>query len=348
MAEAIVENIQHIQSTEQVSAAQVIQAAEIPPTTYRRWEKNLAVGQPAVHEPGPKPTGPLDMEALMDEISTLAHGRERTHGTGALYEEHRDAISRRDLQELVAETRDAINAAKDQATRHLEWCLPGSVWATDTTEIKIGDAKYYVQTIRDLASRYTITPYLNHVPTDEEVAHMLEEAFKRYGAPLFLKRDNGKNENGTAVAAVLAAWHVIPLNSPVAYPQYNGSVERAQDEIQKQLAAAVIPTPCAPEHIAAHIARAAHELNHNPRAVIGGECACIRFHNGKKRATVTLKQREEVKRKITEIAVGILKKTGGQAKAEIQKAWRKAVEKWLLETGQVTEKTEDVLPSLAA
>ena len=342
------ENIKHIQSIEQVSAAQVVQAAEIPPTTYRRWKKNLAVGQPAIHEPGPKPTGPLDMEVLMDEIHALAHGRERTHDTGALYKEHRDAISRRDLQELVAEVRDDINAAKDQATRHLEWHLPGSVWATDTVEIKIGNEKYYIQTIRDLASRYIITPNLSHVPTDDEVARFLADAFRKYGAPLFLKRDNGKNENGSAVAKLLADWHVIPLNSPVAYPQYNGSVERAQDEIQKELAAAVIQTPCAPEHAAAHIARTAHELNHNPRDVIGGECACIRFHNGKKRAKVTLKQREEVKRKIMEIAVGILDETGGQAKVEIQKAWRKAVEIWLLETGQVTEKTKDVLPSLAA
>lgn len=348
MAEAIVKNIKYIKSTEQVSTAQVVQAAEISPTTYRRWEGNLADGQPAVHEPGPKPTAPLDMEALMDEIGSLAHGRERTHGTGALYEEHRDAISRRDLQELVAEVRDDINAAKDQATRHLEWHLPGSVWATDTVEIKIGDEKYYIQTIRDLASRYIITPYFTHTPTDEENAQALEKAFKYYGAPLLLKRDNGKNENGSAVAKLLADWHVIPLNSPVAYPQYNGSVERAQDEIQQELARVRIPTPCAPEHAAAHIARAAHELNHNPRDVIGGECACIRFHNGKKRAKVTLKQREEVKRKIMEIAVGILDETGGQTKVEIQKTWRKAVEQWLLETGQVTEKTKDVLPSLAA
>ena len=342
------ENIKHIQETEQVSAARVVQAAEIPPSTYWRWEKNLAAGQPAVHEPGPKPTGPLDMEALMDEILALAHGRERTHGTGALYEEHRDAISRRDLQELVAETRHDLNAAKDQATRHLEWHLPGSVWATDTVEIKIGDEKYYIQTIRDLASRYIITPYFTHTPTDEENAHALEKAFKCHGAPLLLKRDNGKNENGTAVAAVLAKWHVMPLNSPVAYPQYNGSVERAQDEIQKELAAAAIPTPCASEHAAAHIARAAHELNHNPREVIGGECACIRFHNGKKRAKVTLTQREEVKRKIVKIAADILAETGDRTKADAPKAWRKAVEKWLLETGQVTEKTEDVLPTLAA
>lgn len=342
------ENIRHIQEIEQVSAACVVQAAEIPPTTYRRWAENLADGQPAVREPGPQPICPYDMEVLMDEVRALAHGRERTRGTGALYEKHRNKITRRKLQQLVAEARDEKNAAKDEATRHMEWLNPGSVWATDTVEIKIGDKKYYVQTIRDLASRYIITPHLSHVPTDEEVASMLEEAFRKHGAPLFLKRDNGSNENGLAVAAVLARWHVIPLNSPVAYPQYNGAVERAQDEIQKALALVQIPMPCAPEHAAAHIARAAHEINHNPRDIIGGECACIRFHNRKTGAKVTLRQREEVKKKIMERAVAILAETGDRSKADAPRAWRKAVEKWLLETGQVTEKTKDVLPSLAA
>lgn len=342
------ENIRHIQETEQVSAARVVRAAEIPPTTFNRWEQNLAEGHPSVREPGPTPTGPYDVEELMDKIRALSHGRERTRGTGELIEEYEDLASRRTIQAGVREVRGKINAAKDRATRHLEWHIPGSVWATDTTETVVGGKKYYVQTIRDLASRYIITPHLNHIPTDEEVARMLAEAFRCHGAPLFLKRDNGSNENGPKVAAVLADWHVLPLNSPVAYPQYNGAVERAQDEIQKKLAAADIPAPCTLEHAAAHIARAAHELNHSPREVIGGECACIRFHNGKTGAKVTLKQREEVKKKIMEIAADILAETGDRTKADAPKAWRKAVEQWLIQTGQVTEKTKDVLPSLAA
>ncbi|MDD4061494.1 MAG: hypothetical protein PHW08_12445 [Kiritimatiellae bacterium] len=72
---------------------------------------------------------------------------------------------------------------------------------------------------------------------------------------------------------MLDAWCVMPLNSPVAYPQYNGAVEHAQDELQSLLAQAAIPSPCPPEHAAAHIGRAAHEINHNRRASLKGKCS---------------------------------------------------------------------------
>ena len=42
----------------------------------------------------------------------------------------------------------------------------------------------------------------------------LAKLFRRHGAPLFLKRDNGSPLNHAAVNAVLAEFGVIPLNSP--------------------------------------------------------------------------------------------------------------------------------------
>jgi transposase InsO family protein len=340
-----VKTIAEIQQQEGIPAKQACQAAGVPYSTFRRWETRLDAGLIPVCEPGPKPTGPLELDQLMEYIRRLHHGRRRTQGTGELYEEFRDGISRRDLQKLVAQVRDSENEARDLLVRHFEWNHPGYIWATDTTEVVVGGKKHYVQTIRDLASRYTIAPCLDHVPTDEEVAQILEKQFRRHGAPLFLKRDNGSNENGPAVKRVLAKWLVIPINSPVAYPQYNGGGERAQDEIQKGLAALAIPFPCHPAHAAAYVGLVAHELNHNPRSCLEERCSCELFHHGKRRDIVTRRQRKEVAEELARCAVVILAEIEAPTERQTQKAWRLAVEEWLLKNGQIKEKNLDVLPS---
>lgn len=340
-----VDTIGTIQQQERIPAAQACRAAGVPYATHKRWKARVLAGLPPVGKPGPCPAGPLDEDTLLEQIRALAHGLKRTHGTGGLYQAWRQGISRRDLQARIKDVRDADNAAKAATTRHLEWTRPGSVWATDTTAVPVGGQTYHVQTVRDLASRYTIAPHTGHVPTDEENARMLEELFRRHGAPLFLKRDNGSNENGPAIARVLAEWWVIPVNSPVAYPQYNGAVERAQDEIQDALAAALIPAPCPPAHAAAHLGRVAHDLNHQRRASLKGRCACELFHPNRRHAIVTRGQRKEVAEELMQQAAVMLAGIAAPSKRQAQKAWRLAVEDWLLSNGYVVEKTRDVSPT---
>ena len=344
MAAETVKILTTIQQQERIPAAQACLAAGVPYATHKRWKALMDAGLPPVGKPGPGPVEPLDEAALMENIRELSHGLKRTHGTGELYDEWRPAISRRDLQARVQSVRDEVNAARAESTRHLEWNRPGSVWATDTTEVLLGGQKHYIQTIRDLASRYTMAPHTDHVPTDEEIARMLEDQFHRYGAPLFLKRDNGANENGPAVARVLAEWRVLPINSPVAYPQYNGAVERAQDEIQDGLAAALIPAPCPPAHAAAHVGRVAHDLNHKHRASLKEMCACELFHPGHRRVIVTRRQRKEVADQLMKQAALILVEIEAPTSRQVQKAWRLVVEDWLLQNGYVTEITRDVSP----
>ena len=340
-----VNTIEHIQQEERIPAIQACLAAGVPYATHKRWKARVLAGLPPVGKPGPCPVGPLDEDTLLEQIRALAHGFKRTHGTGKLYATWRPGISRRDLQVRVKVVRDEENAARAETTRHLEWIRPGSVWATDTTEVAVGGQKYHIQTVRDLASRYTLTPHTSHVPTDEENARMLEDQFRRYGAPLFLKRDNGSNENGPAIARVLAAWGIIPINSPVAYPQYNGAVERAQDEIQDALAADLIPAPCLPAHAAAHLGRVAHDLNHRRRASLRGRCACELFHPNRRHAIVTRGQRKEVAEELMQDAAVILAEVEVPTRRQAQKAWRLVVEDWLLNNGYVVEKTKAVSPS---
>ena len=327
-----------------IPATQACAAAGVPYSSYKRWRARADAGLPPVRRPGPGPCGPLDTARLERDILALAHGLRRTRGTGALYEEYRRGISRRDLLRRVAFFRLALNAAEGASVRRLEWRRPGVVWATDTVELDIGGTRHHVQTVRDLASRYTLAPHTGHVPTDAEVARMLDDAFRAHGPPLFLKRDNGANLNGPAVAAALAAWRVLPLNSPVAYPQYNGSVERAQDEIRTCVARVEIPAPCPPAHAAAHIGWTECRLNHMPRPSLNGKCSCEVFHARPQSAIMTPWHRTELKDFLVFRAAALLAETGGDTPRQAWKAWRIVAEAWLLESGEVVEITNHVLP----
>jgi transposase InsO family protein len=333
-----------ISAKEGVPAAQACAAAGVPYSSYKRWRSRADAGLPPVGRPGPAPCGPLDAARLERDILSLSHGLKRTRGTGALYAMYGHGISRRDLLARVASFRRALNAAEGAAVRRLAWRRPGVVWATDTVELELGDGRHYVQTVRDLASRYTLAPHTGSVPTDAQVAAMLREAFRLHGAPLFIKRDNGSNLNGPEVAAELARWRVMPLNSPVAYPMYNGGVERAQDEIRTCLAGWEIPAPCPPAHAAAHIGRTECRLNHMPRPSLGGKCSCEVFRARPRGAIMTPWQRTELRDCLALRAAALLAETGGDTPRQAWKAWRIVVEDWLLESGEVTEKTENVLP----
>lgn len=325
-----------------LSTAAVCRAAGLPCSTVKRWEARLEAGLPPVQPPGPHPVIPVDWATLDEQILALHHGRKRTRGTGELVGAYQGSVSRRTLQAMVAAARDEQNDRAAQATRHLEWNLPRSVWASDTTEVENpGAGKLQVQTVRDLASRYTFAPVTDHVPTGAEIAAWLEGLFHEHGAPLVLKLDNAANENAAEVLRVLAAWLVIPLNSPRHYPKYNGSAEHTQNEIQQAFAAILGQTPgqaaCTPAHAGACVANAAHELNHRHRAVLAGHCACRVFNSGRKRSMVSRRQRKEVAHRIMQNAAAILDGIADPTVHHARRAMRLATEDWLATHGYVTE-----------
>jgi len=76
-----------------------------------------------------------------------------------------------------------------QRWQRLRWQRVGAVWAMDPAE----DAGQTWNLVSDLASRFRFAVRLSvHLPA-EQVAAYLKALFQRYGAPLFLKRDNGGN-----------------------------------------------------------------------------------------------------------------------------------------------------------
>jgi hypothetical protein len=158
----------------------------------------------------------------------------------------------------------------------------------------------------------------------------LAELFNRYGPPLFLKRDTGGNLNHHEVDKLLQSAMVIPLNSPCYYPQYNGSMERAQREIKKTLAMHV-KTPNA--FLAIQSEMDIHELNHQPRPALGNQTPCSVFRSGQDYArSYTLRKRKEVYESIREKTLAFAETEG----YDTNRAWRRGVRTWLQEHRFIT------------
>jgi hypothetical protein len=310
----------------------ICDAVRLPYPSLVRWRMRRDKDAPLVRQPGPPKVRPPDFGRLNQDIAQLSHGQDRTQGTGAVYGRHASNVSRRDLQRMVALARNDINAAHRQNMRRLRWNVPNVAWAMDPCEYQQHDAvKVYMNHMQDLASRYKFQPIAGDVPCGEEIAGHLAATFKRFGAPLFLKRDNGGNLNHTAVNDVLAEHFVLPVNSPVHYPPYNGAIEEAQAELKNGLAAKLAYKPgCPREHLEAYAGVVEHDLNHQPRPCLNGRNSCQTYFSG--RRTFTRWERRDAYEWIANAQKDMLCCEGMQPQA----AWRIAVEAWLQMKGFIT------------
>jgi hypothetical protein len=291
-----------------------------------RWKTRIEAGQEPVLPPGPKKVAPLDFEELRRQIEGLKHGRKRTEGVGELYGRHREEISRRELNALVAEERRRQTRERREEYRHVAWRVPRLVWAMDDTEHRPDESlpKAYLHTVQDLGSRLKFEPVVGwRLAHGEQVAAHLQELFETHGPPLFLKRDNGGNLNHGVVDKLLEAYLVIPMNSPAYYPQYNGGIEFAQREIKARL-----QDPMEPALLAALARLEVQALNLKPRPCLGMRSSWEVFRSGQDLAAqFTKRKRKEVYEEIKRNTLNLMER---KEYIEVD-AWRDAVQTWLLD-----------------
>ena len=88
---------------------------------------------------------------------------------------------------------------------------------------------------------------------------------------------------------------------------------------------------------------AAHDLNHMPRAALGGLCSCRAFFDRSVR--YTKRERRDAYAWITDAATDILTETGLVGIRHEQAAWRIATENWLVKNGLISvSKPREVSP----
>jgi len=329
----------------------VCRVCQLAYSTLMRWRNRLRRGKPILLVPGPRKKDALERRTLDDQIARLDPGTHRTHGSGALYAQVKDAISRREFQAMVNETREQTNHALRAAWTHVEWLYGGVAWAMDDAYLgRAADGrKVYAHNGCDLAARYLVEHFTGFAITGDSVAESLSRTFDRDGLPLILKRDNGANLNENTIERLLAEKWVISLNNPPYCSRYNGGIERMNRELKKYLRAEVGTRRPSFERWSDYVAWGAEMLNHKAREVLGGKTPCECFHDPSRRISFTLRERYAIFNDVARMVAGIYRRLEDKTERGRRTAYRLAVETWLKkEKLIVVTKGVKVLPNFPA
>jgi hypothetical protein len=342
---------QKIQITSRLTTRELCQHLTLSYGTLLRWRRRATNGLPLLRRPGPKKLGPLPFEKLRQEVGQLLHNKKRTAGSGALYTKYRDLISRRDLSALINQQRRNQTQQRRRNFTRITWKEPNLAWSIDATEYgrdKTG-RKLYVIATQDLASRYSFAPLVTIDPSAQQVVAYLRQLFHRHGRPLFFKRDNGSLFNNHSLDELLAKECVLPLNSPAAYPPYNGAIEKAIRELKENLAPCLPPTIKAwqPSAVAPLANAATHLRNCRPRRSLGGHTAAEVYHR-QIRSRFGRRQRHLTFEWITMRSNVTIQNTEKTDRRSIHAAWRHAAVTWLRRQGLISLSVNPkVLPHLS-
>lgn len=340
----MVQRTESVKHMYQIDYTTLFESLPVAPSTYRRWRLRIFHGEDPTKKPGPKVVEPLDLQKLGDELARLVHVRKRSRGVGKVRSGVKDFISRRELAALIAQMRTDSLRQKRRSYCELRWKVIGSAWGLDIFETRRDQlpGKQFVFCVADLSSCYKYPPLVTvNEPRGSEISDHLGKLFKRFGRPLFLKRDNGGNLNHGSINNLLSESHVLPLNSPCYYAPYNGAIEHGQGEIKWKLKQEYGDIATIGE-FARCVELAIHDLNHSFRRKLGGDTSCRRFFN-LPRFNYSKRKRKEVFLWISERASDIVEKAGKNLTPDA--AYRVACQIWLMKNGMLSiSKHGKVLP----
>jgi len=314
---------------------QLVAEAGLSYASFMRWRQRIGAGKMPLLRPGPKKIAPLNLTELTRRISSLDHGQKRSRATGGLHASYKGAVSRRELNAMIASVRREETRSRTAQRCRVIWRRANLVWAIDGCEYVVSPeaATLHVANLQDLCAHYKFPPLATGAPAcGEEVAGHLDRHFARYAPPLFVKRDNGGNLNHVAVNQLLEDAMVIPINSPVKKPPYNGAIEHSQGEIKGYLKK-WRHKAATPEEMFLLVETAANNLNHRPRRSLGGRTAC-RCYFGNNRIRYSKRKRQAVYCWIRDLAMDLSQATGTDVVSPT--AWRVAAKQWLVKNRMIT------------
>jgi len=319
------------QSVTRLSGRQLSQRVGLSRTTYHRWLHRHQSGLPLLRRPGPPKTGPLPLARVREQIRQLPAGPHRTHGTGALYQQHRAGLSRRQLAELVRQHRRQQREERRARLLQITWHSVHTAWALDATEWPTCHRGRTLQVLaaRDLASNYGLGLQAHTQLCGQGVAAYLAQLIRRHGPPLFLKRDNGAVLHTPDVEQVLAAAAVLPLDSPAHYPRYNGGIEKHIGDLKRLFPYPLpAPSPEAGPSAQALLEALRHEANAQPRTALDGCSPAERFLVGP-RLHVDRPTRSAIFHSLHAHAGRIVAHMKTRDQRSFAAAWRHAAQSWL-------------------
>ena len=153
---------------------------------------------------------------------------------------------------------------------------------------------------------------------------------------LFLKRDLGSPLNCYALDQVLERHWVLPLNSPPAYPKYNGSMERSMRDLKQALDARRADSLRNGTPFVLEIELVTHQLNHRRLRSIGGLTPCQFYHDPHRRLRLHAATRERIFREVFDQYWQYAQCMPERTRHTLTAAWRLVVESWLRRQGWIT------------
>ena len=210
------------------------------------------------------------------------------------------AIPRCQWIDLQRDYRQWYRAHHTQRQQRLTWHRPGSVWGVDHSQPPelVDGVDPQMLAVRDLASGLQLAWLPQGGAGASEASQVMEYLFRKYGPPLVLKSDNGSAFISDQWQSLLQRWHVTPLYSPVAHPQYNGSVEAGIGAMKvrtEMLARAREPGTCWTQ---VDMDQALKQANHLHRRA--GDLQHSAFDRWQTRSEITSDERREFEKKLDE------------------------------------------------
>lgn len=253
----------------------------------------------------------------------------------------RDWAIREGLGEYAPETIGrAIKDLRDpppekKKSKRYEVTAPGVMWSEDGSGFKDNGRKRELLVLQDECARYKANHRLADGPAKAlDVNEYLEEAFKRFGAPLVLKHDGDPIFLEKEVQKTLERHGVVDLTGPAYYPKYNGKKERSMRDI-KTFERAMRRHGPKVTTLEYRIDAAIHDLNEvRPRPVLGGRTAREVFEHTPRVQVDRTRFRKEVDFKESQL------KTAARSRKERMSARRRAIEEVLFLYGLLAERVD--------
>lgn len=192
--------------------------------TLRRWQRRWREDQLAI-----RPRGrPAERSAreLRQTVIDLFGLMGPSLGLTTLVDLFPD-VARGELVDLQRRYREAYRWRRRKLVHTLRWTVPGRVWAADFSETPepIEGRWEHLLVVRDLSSSEQLEAMPVEKQDGETARGVFESQFRRQGAPLVMKLDNGPAFISEETKWLFDRWGVLALYSPPRTPSFNGSIE---------------------------------------------------------------------------------------------------------------------------
>ncbi|HEX5635184.1 MAG TPA: DDE-type integrase/transposase/recombinase, partial [Gemmatimonadales bacterium] len=214
--------VAYLRASPGVSVEEVASELHLAPRTLAEWRMGWRRGLLRSVRRGPWRGLATREEVLTLLALTALAGRRLGHREVKLFV---PGLARREACLWLRRFRRDWGRAWQSGLMLLAWTQPGTVWAMDFTEVeaRIEGQYRYLLLVRDLASGKTLLAQPCHSESEEVAVAALTELFKKHGAPLVIKADNGSAFTARGMQALLETYGVRALYSPPRTPRYNGA-----------------------------------------------------------------------------------------------------------------------------